>query len=78
MGKRAAGAAMESCSILSPEEVVRLLDLSYLEEVLGENDALALLGRRRWGAVAVGWKFSRLVIRAMTPPSVGWHTTMSK
>jgi L-fuconate dehydratase len=28
---------------LTPEEVVRLLDLSYLEEVLSEQDALALL-----------------------------------
>ena len=29
---------------LTPEEVVRLLDLSYLEEVLSEQDALELLG----------------------------------
>jgi L-fuconate dehydratase len=31
---------------LTPEEVVRLLDLSYLEEILGEQDALELLRSR--------------------------------
>jgi len=55
---------------LSPEEVVRLLDLSYLEEVLGENDALELLG------AAMGSRSGRMEILKTGYPgydtSVGW------
>src|SRR6195256_4866999 len=55
---------------LTPEEVVRLLDLSYLEEVLGEDDALGLLRD------AMGSRSGRMGILKTGYPgydtSVGW------
>lgn len=55
---------------LTPEEVVRLLDLSYLEDVLGEIDALELLRN------AMGSRIGRMEILKTGYPgydtSVGW------
>src|SRR3981081_3975264 len=55
---------------LTPEEVVRLLDLSYLEDVLSEQDALELLGSQ------LPSRSSRVPILQVGYPgydtSVGW------
>jgi L-fuconate dehydratase len=55
---------------LAPEEVVGLLDLSYLEDILGETDALELLRK------AIGGRAGRMQVLKTGYPgydtSVGW------
>ena len=63
---------------LEPEQLVALLDLSYLEDVLDEKTAIDLApagspGRERRAPLSCAKD-----IPATTPPSAGWRTTTTR
>ena len=59
---------------LTPEEIVAVLDLSYVEDVLSEQDALAIL-RAKLPLARFASPSFRVGIQATTPPSGGWPMT---
>ncbi len=62
---------------LTPEELVRTLDLSYLEGVLSEDDALGLL-HAKLPSRDVREPSSRMAIQVMTRRLGGWLTTTGR
>ena len=63
---------------LTPEEVVATLDLSYVEDALSEDDALAILAGKCRNSQSSGTHTADADIQATTPPLVGWRTTTKK
>ena len=62
---------------LTPEEIVAILDLSYIEDVLSEQDALAIL-RANCNSQASRSRSCRVGIQATILQSAGWRMTTQR